>query len=345
MVAGKWIVGLEPQTPLEDAARRVLTVRLEAVRDAIPEVLQAAGEDPEHVHQLRVGTRRARAALDIFAPCLPARVYRRARRRLRRIRKGAGDARDGDVFFAELLNWSRGRPARERPGLLFLTGYVTAQRQAAQERLAEIGKGYPFFFDRFLAATLTAVRASEAPDQLLFIDLARPVLRNLVHDLEKATAGDLESAASLHGVRILGKRLRYAMEIFAPCFPAVFHDCLYPAVEQMQEVLGRANDSAVAHVRLESVLAPLSSLPPRDAKRLRPGIEELLRHHEQRLRDERAGFHEWWRRQWQAGAAPTLARLLTAPETSRPASRATGTEPNGPTFAFHGGEPAAEATG
>ena len=45
-------------------------------------------------------------------------------------------------------------------------------------------------------------------------------------------------------MRILGKRLRYAMEMFADCFGPAFREELYPAVEQMQEILGRANEQS-----------------------------------------------------------------------------------------------------
>src|SRR5215831_7032142 len=98
MAEGKWISDLAAETPLVDAARRVLSIRLEVVRDWLGLALREPDKDPEHVHQLRVGTRRAGAALEIFAPCLPEKVYDAARRHLRRLRRAAGAARDWDVF-------------------------------------------------------------------------------------------------------------------------------------------------------------------------------------------------------------------------------------------------------
>src|SRR5215831_1054554 len=103
MVQGKWISDLKPDTPVEAAARHVLFVRLQVVKDFLPRAALEADEDIEHVHQLRVGTRRADAALRIFAECLPKKMYRKARRRLRTIRRAAGAARDWDVFLTELL--------------------------------------------------------------------------------------------------------------------------------------------------------------------------------------------------------------------------------------------------
>src|SRR3990172_7585767 len=53
---------------------------------------------------------------------------------------------------------------------------------------------------------------------------------------EAAVDDDL---TALHALRIRGKRLRYAMELFAGVFSAGFRDPLYVSVEQAQELLGR----------------------------------------------------------------------------------------------------------
>lgn len=76
MAQGKWIDDLTAETPLQKAARHVLALRLEVVHKELVRTLDAPDEDSEYVHQLRVATRRATAALDIFADCLPNKVYR-----------------------------------------------------------------------------------------------------------------------------------------------------------------------------------------------------------------------------------------------------------------------------
>jgi hypothetical protein len=62
MADGKWIAGLTPEMPIEEAARIVLAVRLSAARHHLPLAAGRADEDVEHVHQLRVASRRAGAA-------------------------------------------------------------------------------------------------------------------------------------------------------------------------------------------------------------------------------------------------------------------------------------------
>src|SRR5262249_22584204 len=139
----------------------------------------------------------------------------------------------------------------------------------------------------------------------------------LLEELDQATARDLDDDEHLHRVRIIGKRLRYAMEVFADCFAPPFRKQLYPAVEQMQEILGNVNDSQVACRRLKAVDAELRALLHKERKRFRPGLEKLLRYHEGRLPEGRQRFRAWWS-QWQqsGGEAAFTALLRTRPLTA-----------------------------
>src|SRR5437870_505346 len=124
MADGKWISGLKATTPLAEAARRVLQVRLGVVAKHLPLALFESDKDPEHVHQLRVGTRRAAAALKIFESALKRKACKRGRQVLRQLRRAAGAARDWDVFLNDLAaRLEKARPA-ERPGFDFLIGYA-----------------------------------------------------------------------------------------------------------------------------------------------------------------------------------------------------------------------------
>lgn len=313
MAEGKWIADLGPLTPLADAARRALRVRLEVVCEYLPRSLHQPEKDPEYIHQLRVATRRARAALDIFAVCLPEKVHQTSRKQLRRIRRAAGAARDWDVFLLELAGWAR-RGRKPQPGIDFLIGHALAQRAAAQQRLVEADSTCPSGFDRLQARTVAAVHRPR-PDLRCrtLIDLARPLLATRLQELEQAAARDLDDYTNLHQVRISGKRLRYAMEVFADCFAPRFREDLYPAVEEMQDILGRANDSHVASRRLREMREIVRATMVEKWKRYRPAVEKLLRFHDKRLREERKRFREWWKRWRELGSETTLANLLKAP--------------------------------
>jgi CHAD domain-containing protein len=311
MAGGKWISGLTADTSLADAARRVLTVRLELVRDHLPPALQQAQDDPEHVHQLRVATRRARAALDVFADCLPAKAYKHARRKLRNLRRAAGEARDWDVFLLTLLERQSKFATRQKPGFDFLTGYAMGQRRTAQIHLLETGRDQPFACDLLLAETVAAVhKPHDDRGETVLIDLARPRLATLLKDLDAGAQRDLHDYAQLHQVRITGKRLRYAMEIVADCFEPAFKEELYPAVEQMQDILGNANDSHVAIDRLTELANWTKATMGAAAKRVLPGIDALLRYHKERLRSEGEHFLAWWQRWQETGGEAALAVLL-----------------------------------
>ena len=295
---GKWIDDLTADMPLADAARLVLATRLGVVARCLPPALRHAQEDVEHVHQLRVATRRARAALDIFQGCLDEDAYDASKKQLRRIRRVAGAARDWDVFLAALAGSTPRLTPPQVAGRDLLVGFALAQRGAAQQQLDDLGDDYPDRFEKLQAEVLAGVwdRHAQAP----LVEHARQWLTGLVGDLEQKLAGDLDDYSQLHQVRIAGKRLRYAMEVFAACFTAPFRDQLYPVVEEMQEILGDANDSNVTLGHLRQVLELFPNLPARAAKRCRIGIEAMQRFYERRLTAQRRRFGRWqkrWRQQ------------------------------------------------
>jgi CHAD domain-containing protein len=313
MAPGKWISDLKATMPITTAARRVLGVRLGVVRDYLPLAVHEPDKDPEHVHQLRVGTRRAGAALDIFSLCLSPKVWKAARKQLRRLRRAAAEARDWDVFLIGLSEWQKQQPASHRPGLDFLIGHGDARRQVAQAHLEEAVTGHSLDIDRFVAQTVRAVRKPQDAAVRRLIDLARPWLANLIRELDQAASGNLDDYEHLHQVRIIGKRLRYAMEVFADCFAPAFREEIYPAVEEMQEILGNANDSHVAGGRLEALRARLEALRPEHWKRYRIGFEGLQEYHRERLPRERQRFLEWWARWRASGTEAALTALLVSP--------------------------------
>jgi CHAD domain-containing protein len=309
MADGKWIPELTADTSVADAARHALKARLHVVRDYLPLVASAdIPRDPEHVHQLRVGTRRAGAALRIFASCLPAKTAKKASRRLKRIRQAAGDARDWDVFALHLVELLTTKPPRERAGLDYLLGIGAGQRTATQVHLRDTAKKDGEDFEAFLVQTLDEVRPPDKDDGPL-LTLARPLLEQLLHELEEKANGDLTDYAHLHQVRIAGKHLRYAMELFAACFDGSFKETLYPQVEEMQEILGRANDSHVAVENLEAIRAHGQKAFGAVWKTLGPGVTGLLQFHRRQLPRERKAFLAWWK-QWQQDGGTRFARLL-----------------------------------
>src|SRR5262245_47841858 len=256
MAEGKWIPGLTADTPPAEAARRVLAERLHVVRHFLPLAVATPEKDVEFVHQLRVGTRRAGAALKIFGDCMTAKKARELRKSVRRIRRAAGEARDWDVFLDVLAAWAPKRPAAEQHGLDLLRGYAFTHRQEAQAGLADVADTAPENPED------DDIQSDSDPKRLA--DLALATLDPVLNDFDTLMAKDLADYSHLHQIRIAGKRLRYAMEVFADCFAPKFRDELYPAIEEMQEILGDANDSHVAQQRLVDLRDRLRASRPKE---------------------------------------------------------------------------------
>lgn len=314
---GKWIGGLTPATPVAEAGCRALDARLRVVGQYLPLALSQPGKDPEYVHQLRVGSRRAVAALDIFSLCLPEKKYQRARKQLRRIRRAAGEARDWDVFLADLETLaSRDAPDKRKSRGGLLLGYALGQRLSAQDHLRAVGEKYVADFDDFRQRTVAAVRAPESVHEpKTLVELALPMLFSLVQELNREAGQDLSDYSQLHRVRIVGKRLRYAMEVFSGCFQPPFRQTLYPLVEEMQDVLGRANDSHVAGNNLLALREQLRTLRPKEWQKAKVELQGILRFHQRRLPQERRRFEKWWQR-WQEQKADVELAALVKPAGS-----------------------------
>jgi CHAD domain-containing protein len=308
MADDKWISGLRGDMAVGEAARRILTVRLGAVLDRLPGAIEHADDDIEHVHQLRVATRRAAAAVRIFADSLGAKLHRKTRRTLRAIRRAAGSARDWDVFLEMLRARTEQINAKGPQGIDFLFGLGHGQRMSAQTQLDGAIKGQA----ERLRQRLTQVGAAldEHVEASSLSDLAVPLLTQQLREFEDAARADLHAYEALHQVRILGKQFRYAMELFECCFAPAFRNELYPKIAEMQEILGRANDSHVAAQRLEELRYHLQRAEPAQWTRCRAAVEQLERYHHRRLPAQRRLFMKWWGAWQSAGHATALIKLL-----------------------------------
>lgn len=297
MADAKWISDLASTMAFSTAARRVLEVRLGAVAERLPLALLHADEDREHVHQLRVSTRRAGAAARIFGECIGSSEERVIKKSLKRIRRAAGAARDWDVFQEMIAAKMVRATVPHKPAYDFLLGYGQGQRALAQTHLDSLARLAEGKYTSAVAKALAALDKTPILDS--FRSHAVPRLTTLLHELDAAAARDLEDYENLHQVRILGKQLRYAMEIFASCFDSDFREAIYPAVEEMQEILGHANDSAVAIQRLQEIRLRLEMTQPKEWSRFRAGILSLQRSHLRKLPQQRTLFMKWWQA-WQA---------------------------------------------
>jgi CHAD domain-containing protein len=127
------IEGLTAEEPYASAAAKIVAVRAREVADHSRGVLDIA--DIERVHDMRVATRRLRAALEIFEPCFPAQQFDEALREVKAIADALGERRDADVTIAALEGFAEGLAAPDRPGVASLLGPIRAEQAEANAEL------------------------------------------------------------------------------------------------------------------------------------------------------------------------------------------------------------------
>lgn len=199
-------------------------------------------EDPEYIHQMRVATRRLRAALRLFGPVLPDHLAARLRDPLAALTRVLGRARDLDVLLTEIANPVLAALPDE-PRLPALASDITNRRYAArQEATAMLAA--PDYGSTLLAALESLhtppAAGTDAPGLSRFASrrlrrLGRK-LRNLV------AAAEINDPATLHALRIGVKRMRYALEFFSPLARARASRRAIRMLAGIQETLGQLND-------------------------------------------------------------------------------------------------------
>lgn len=230
-----------------------------------------AADDPEGVHQARVGARRLRGALALFAPYVPRKHSRALRADLKWLCAPLGAARDWDVLRLRLQREMAGAAAD--PLAAALLELVCSRRDAAYALLHERLRAH-----RCGAVLLDAaawVRACDA-DLPLRKRASRPIeatAPGLLDDAYEAVrAGGRHfrrrSTEELHALRLLVKKLRYAVDFFGPLFPSKRQRRFARRVRRLQERLGAFNDCFVAE-------ALVAQLPDRAGVRV--AADRMLR--------------------------------------------------------------------
>lgn len=329
----KWIGGLHADTPLVVAARRVLRRRLKAVTEYLPLAAEHADEDVEHVHQLRVATRRSNAALQLFEHVVPTELRDRLRRKLRRVRRAAAAARCDDVH-AELFS-SRSAEGDEgqrqncaRQGSIavsavcdtaphrqdadaprdceaarvWLLARIRESRAAAQKSVCKAASGRQKLERRRreLVRVLRDARPMKSADRdgapavYTLGALAAARLPGLIDAVRTVPITALQEIEAVHALRIAGKRLRYALEIFAGCFPPGFREDVYPALGEFQDRLGDMNDLAEAAARLESLATRARTPGEEHSDAVADWLDAQAASYRERLERRHTEFLRWW---------------------------------------------------
>lgn len=300
-----WLVLESDSAPVGRVAARTIRGRLGSVWAE----MTAAVRNPacaESVHRLRVATRRALAALDAFADLLPTKRAAWFSRRLREVRRVAGDARDLDVLTGRLtareapLTASRTKAALARSRLVAM---LSRQRDTSRQPIRDLhGKllaaGWEERVEDLLARIPAGCRQSS------FADYARDRVGPLAERFFAKADRKLRDDDDVHRVRIAGKKLRYALEIFAPVFPLRDRVRCQDALERLQATLGDFTDHAAAADRFRRLSrADHSGLD-------RAALADLERREAKLAAEARKTFVKWWNGDRRRALRRTIERSL-----------------------------------
>ena len=210
--------------------------------------------DPEYLHQTRVALRRLRSVFGTFTALFPAHALAPLSEETRWLARMLGPARDWDVFNDETLPPVIARYAGHA-GIAAMARSAARLRLAANRRARRAlasARGQELL--RALGDWLNAGARFEAPDratgaaggeaQRPATDFAGEVLEaGFKRVAKRGRHLDGLVPRELHRLRIAAKKLRYAVEFFAPLYDGARAGAYRAALVRLQDALGSYNDA------------------------------------------------------------------------------------------------------
>jgi CHAD domain-containing protein len=256
-------VGLTPDDLMVEAAHKTLTFHFQRMLKHEPGTRE--GEDIEELHDMRVATRRMRAAFRLFADYLDMKQLQPFVKGLRNTGRVLGAVRDLDVFWEKTCHYLDTLPPEQQGDLEPLHRVWDAERNDKRVAMLDYldGAAYGEFketFGEFLEDTQAGAlplfnkRDEPRPHRLRFV---APLL---VHQRVAAlraydglVQGPTVPLERLHQLRIASKRLRYTVEFLEEVL-APEASKLIKMVKGLQDHLGDLQDGVVASNLLRDFL-------------------------------------------------------------------------------------------
>jgi CHAD domain-containing protein len=128
------VPGFDCEETFSASAERVVAVRAAEVFEHSDGVLDM--EEVEALHDMRVATRRLRAALEVFAPAFPGKRHRKALKRVKALADALGERRDRDVAIEFLTGFAAEAPEADTAAVEALVGRLREEQRRANDDLA-----------------------------------------------------------------------------------------------------------------------------------------------------------------------------------------------------------------
>jgi triphosphatase len=258
-------VALEHGMSTAAAFRGVMHACLRQFRLNEPLVIEQRA--PEGLHQARVGMRRLRSGLSLFAPVIADDRLGGLKDGLRALSRKLGDARNLDVYLAHTARPESGAQGPASGATDFLAD-LEARRMAAYDAIEQAlrsGEVRRLMLD--LLAWIEGGPWLTSDDPLQAALREQPVEHFAAHTLEarrrklKKKGRRLETLdpTARHRVRIEAKKLRYAADFFASLAVRAKerdrHAAFVESMEKLQQHLGELNDISTGDELARSVAA------------------------------------------------------------------------------------------
>jgi CHAD domain-containing protein len=235
------------------------------------------GVDPEELHEMRVATRRMRAAARVHRAFLP-RGRGRLAGELRWLGSVLGPVRDLDVQIDWLEHRAREFPVEDRPVFRRIEAALQRRRETARRQMLEAldSDRYARFVER--TSAWLARGPGDHPERG-----RRSAKRTAPRLIQRRMKKLLRAGATLradgspvdyHRVRILAKRARYTLEFHAERYGKPARRVLRRLV-RVQDLLGEHQDIVVFLDRLPALLDDAGGETDESACRVLDGMRQL----------------------------------------------------------------------
>lgn len=148
------IEGLSSEMTFAEAGALVVEARAAELLEHSDGVLDTVAIDG--VHDMRVATRRLRAALEVFSPCFPKAPHEQLLKEVKSIADALGERRDRDVAIEMLSGFTEAIVRPDRPGIRSLIERYRAEQLEANRGLV------PFVAPERIARVESEARALAA---------------------------------------------------------------------------------------------------------------------------------------------------------------------------------------
>jgi CHAD domain-containing protein len=291
---------------MADAARKLIAQNYTAMLNK--EEGARLGEDPEAVHDMRVATRRMRAAFRVFDPYLKGKRAKEVRDGLRTVATDLGAVRDLDVLIDNAEAFRETLPPEQRGGLASMTEEWRVTRWKARKALLRLlnSKEYSRFkqnMERFLKESTPAPDQTEGAEPYQVRHIAGSIILTR-YEAVRSVEGlpEKPTVTQLHALRIVCKYFRYTLEFFRDILPKDVNNMIRDIVK-LQDQLGEMHDADVAAALVSEFADRQSHRQPvarstngeNDGEpAMHPGLAAYLRDRTETVKSKQVAYEATW---------------------------------------------------